>query len=138
MVSCTLLVWELEEEQDKRVVDRCGKLILKCTTYSLDTKMFDGTDRMSYLWQIFDPNDEDILYLGAEDVGNFKCNIRTREWSKMPTHMFNDAGFVTSVCFQLITLLRWPTLVPRLPHDLPPHGAAKKKPRRAPRTSRAM
>jgi hypothetical protein len=114
LVSCTLPVWELEEEQDERAVDRSGNLILKCSKYSLDTQLFDGTDPMSYLWPIFDPNDEDILYLSNENVVSFKCNFRTGEWSKMPACILNDHS---TLWFQLITLPWWPTPVPRLSQD---------------------
>ncbi|KAK9944207.1 hypothetical protein M0R45_009785 [Rubus argutus] len=116
LASCTLHAWELEEEHDERAVNRFGNLILKRSMYSLDTQMFDGTERMSYtsIWPIFDPNDEDILYLRNENAGNFKCNIRTREWSKMQVHRLHDKS---DVWFQLITLPWWPTPVPRLSQD---------------------
>jgi hypothetical protein len=92
LVSFTLHAWELEEEHDERAVDRYDNLILKCSKYSLDTQMFDGTERMSLscLWSILDPNDEDILYIRHENAGNFKCNFRTREWSKMQIHRLHD------------------------------------------------
>ena len=62
-------------------------------------------------WQVFDPNDEDNLYICSNHGNVFKCNIRTRDWSKMP-HMGNATG---SFLFPLITWSWWPTPVPRLP-----------------------
>ncbi|XP_004306024.1 PREDICTED: uncharacterized protein LOC101307143 [Fragaria vesca subsp. vesca] len=113
--SYTIPVWELQEEQDKRAVDRSGKVFLKCRRYSVEREMCLLAKRRylrrSPIWRVFDPNDEDILYIRPKRGYAYKCNIGTGEWSRLPdnNHIWWN---VRDYLFPLTAQPWWPTPVP--------------------------
>ncbi|KAK9924829.1 hypothetical protein M0R45_033177 [Rubus argutus] len=81
--------------------------------YSLDKEMMPDDDPTGNLMLGFDPYDDDILYLqrgGDSDI--VKCDIHTREWSKIA----ENRRMESCVYFPFVVPW-WPTPVPRLPHQ---------------------
>lgn len=79
--------------------------------YSLDKEMMPDDDPTGNLMLGFDPYDDDILYLergGDSDI--VKCDIHTREWSKIAENRRMES------CFYFPYVVPWwPTPVPRPP-----------------------
>lgn len=95
-----------------------GGTVKLCTenrkVYSLDKEMMPDNDPTGNLMLGFDPYNDDILYLQrGGDRGIVKCDIHTREWSKI-AEKHRKRRIESCVYFPLV-LLWWPTPVPRLP-----------------------
>ncbi|KAK9924830.1 hypothetical protein M0R45_033178 [Rubus argutus] len=81
--------------------------------YSLEKEMMPDDDPTGNYVLGFDPYDDDILYLergGDSDI--VKCNIHTREWSKIA----ENRRMESCIYFPFVVPW-WPTPVPRLPQQ---------------------
>ncbi|KAK9914466.1 hypothetical protein M0R45_038244 [Rubus argutus] len=111
----SLTVWELKEEEDLIVAPDGAEVWCSKEKRLVLNNMEERVDLMD-----FDPQEEGFLYLLLDGTRFVKINVRTRSLTQ---EIIDVAGNIRSGCFFPLRVdPRWPTPLPRLPHQRTTEG----------------